>query len=137
MGTIIDTSILIDVFHAGSAFEDWSLNAIADARRRGDVLINPLIYAEMAAGFATVDTLEVALSPASFIREDLPWEGAHAAGQAFMQYRRGGGDKRSPLPDFYIGAHALVRGHDLLTRDAARYRTYFPMIRLITPETHP
>ncbi|MFD1328205.1 type II toxin-antitoxin system VapC family toxin [Mycoplana ramosa] len=137
MATLVDTNVLIDLFHSGSVFEDWSLRAITEARRQGDVLINPLIYAEMAAGFATVAALDAALSPTSFLREDLPWEAAHAAGHAFLQYKRGGGDKRSPLPDFYIGAHALVRGHNLLTRDPVRYRTYFPMIRLITPETHP
>jgi len=137
MATLVDTNVLIDLFHTGSVFEEWSLLAIADARRQGDVLINPLIYAEMAAGFATVGALDAALSPTSFLREDLPWEAAHAAGLAFLQYKRGGGDKRSPLPDFYIGAHALVRRHSLLTRDPARYRTYFPMISLITPETHP
>ncbi len=113
MATLVDTNVLIDLFHTGSAFEDWSLLAIAKVRRQGDVLINPLIYAEMAAGFATVGALDAALSPTSFLREDLPWEAAHAAGLAFLQYRRSGGDKRSPLPDFYIGAHALASGQTI------------------------
>jgi predicted nucleic acid-binding protein len=137
MPTLVDTNVLIDVFARGSAFEDWSIARLADARREGALIINPVIYAEMAAGYATVAALETAISPSAFHREDLPWDAAYAAGQAYLQYRRGGGDKRSPLPDFYIGAHAAVKGYRLLTRDAVRYRNYFPMINLITPETHP
>ncbi|MFT2213156.1 type II toxin-antitoxin system VapC family toxin [Rhizobium giardinii] len=137
MATLIDTNVLIDVFHTGSAFEDWSALRLADARRNGPVVINPLIYAEMAAGFAFPGALEAALSPSAFLREELPWDAAYAAGQAFLHYKKSGGDKRSPLPDFYIGAHAAVRGYRLLTRDPVRYKTYFPSVELITPESHP
>ncbi len=137
MATLVDTNVLIDVFHTGSPFEDWSASRLADAKREGAVVINPLIYAEMAAGFVLSSTLDAVLSPSAFQREDLPWEAAHAAGQAFLRYKKSGGDKRSPLPDFYIGAHAAVRGHRILTRDPARYKLYFPSVELITPETHP
>ncbi|MDE1992038.1 MAG: type II toxin-antitoxin system VapC family toxin [Rhizobiaceae bacterium] len=137
MATLIDTNILIDVFHRGSAFEEWSALKLEEARRAGAVIINPIIYAEMAAGYATSSSLEAAISPTAFEREDLPWDAAYAAGQAFLQYKRAGGEKRSPLPDFYIGAHAAVRGYRLLTRDPVRYRGYFPMVSLISPETHP
>ncbi|WP_438751915.1 type II toxin-antitoxin system VapC family toxin [Pararhizobium sp. O133] len=137
MATLVDTNVLIDVFHTGSVFEAWSALRLADAKRIGSVIINPLIYAEMAAGFVLSSTLDAVLSPSAFQREDLPWEAAHAAGQAFLRYRKSGGDKRSPLPDFYIGAHAAVRGYRILTRDPARYKLYFPSVELITPETHP
>lgn len=137
MATLVDTNVLIDVFHTGSPFEGWSALRLADAKRVGSVVINPLIYAEMAAGFVLASTLDAVLSPSAFQREDLPWEAAHAAGQAFLRYKKSGGDKRSPLPDFYIGAHAAVRGYQLLTRDPARYKLYFPSVELITPETHP
>jgi len=137
MATLVDTNVLIDVFHTRSAFTEWSTGRLAAARIDGPLLINPLIYAEMAAGYATSEELESALSPSLFRREELPWEAAYAAGHAFLQYRRSGGDKRSPLPDFYIGAHAMVRGYRLLSRDTARYRTYFPLISIISPETHP
>jgi len=137
MATLVDTNVLIDVFHTGSPFEDWSLLRLANAKREGSVIINPLIYAEMAAGFVLASTLDAVLSPSAFQREDLPWEAAHAAGQAFLRYRKSGGDKRSPLPDFYIGAHAAVRGYRILTRDPSRYKLYFPSVELITPETHP
>lgn len=137
MATLVDTSILIDVFHTPSVFTEWSTQQLTIARADGPLLINPLIYAEMAAGFATREDADSALAPGLFHREHLPWEAAFAAGQAFIQYRRSGGDRRSPLPDFYIGAHAMVKGHRLLSRDVSRYRTYFPLLSIISPETHP
>ncbi|CDZ73771.1 Putative nucleic acid-binding protein [Neorhizobium galegae bv. orientalis] len=137
MATLVDTNVLIDVFHTRSAFTEWSTEQLAVAQANGPLLINPLIYAEMAAGYVRSEELESALAPSLFRREDLPWEAAYAAGHAFLQYRRLGGDKRSPLPDFYIGAHAMVKGYRLLSRDVTRYRTYFPLISIISPETHP
>lgn len=137
MATLVDTNILLDVIDVGSAFEAWSTARLLDARRGGALVINPIIYAEMAAGFDSEGALESLLSPSKFDREDLPWQAAFLAGKAFLQYRQAGGPRRSPLPDFYIGAHALVRGHTLMTRDRARYLNYFPMLRVISPETHP
>jgi predicted nucleic acid-binding protein len=137
MATLVDTNVLIDVFHTPSAFTDWSAERLAAARMEGPLLINPLIYAEMAAGYGTQEKLEAALSPSLFRREELPWDAAFAAGHAFLQYRRTGGEKRSPLPDFYIGAHAMVKGYRLLSRDVTKYRPYFPLLSLISPETHP
>lgn len=92
-----------------------------------------MIYAEVSVGFERIEDLEVALPPHAFRRDPLPWEAAFLAGKSFQQYRRRGGERRSPLPDFYIGAHAAVAGMTLLTRDAAQYRTYFPRLELITP----
>ncbi|MEO3389182.1 type II toxin-antitoxin system VapC family toxin [Mesorhizobium sp. CAU 1741] len=137
MATLIDTNVLLDLFEVGGEWEAWSLEQVAIAREVGPVVINPLIYAEMAAGFDREAELEAALPPTKFTREDLPWQAAFLAGRAFLLYRRSGGAKRSPLPDFYVGAHAAVAGHSLLTRDHARYASYFPTLRIIAPETRP
>ncbi len=137
MPTLVDTNVLIDLFDTGSPWEDWSSRTIEWLRSEGPIVINQIIYAEMAAGFPVEADLESALSPSRFAREYLPWEAAFAAGHAFVAYRRDGGPKRSPLPDFYIGAHAAIRGYRLLTRDMGRYRAYFPLLRIVSPETHP
>jgi len=137
MATLVDTNVLLDLLGVGSPWEDWSARQLLEARSGGSVVINPIVYAEMAAGFDTEPQLESALGPSRFERETLPFEAAFLAGRAFLQYRRQGGEKRAPLPDFYIGAHALVGGHKLLTRDAARYRSYFPTLAIIAPDTHP
>jgi predicted nucleic acid-binding protein len=92
-----------------------------------------LIYSEVSAGFARIEDLDDALPEEYFRREPLPWEAAFLAGKAFLEYRHAGGARRSPLPDFYIGAHAAILGYSLLTRDARRYRTYFPTLKLICP----
>ena len=99
----------------------------------GRVVINPLIYAEVSVGYQTVEELEELLPAADYERERLPFVAGFAAGKAFVRYRRGGGEKRSPMPDFYIGAHAAVTGYRLLTRDVRRYHTYFPTIDIIVP----
>ena len=99
----------------------------------GRVVINPLIYAEVSVGYQTVEELEELLPADDYEREALPYLAGFAAGKAFLRYRRGGGDKRSPMPDFYIGAHAAVTGYRLLTRDVRRYRTHFPTIDIIAP----
>lgn len=97
------------------------------------MVINPLIYAELAAGATTDRELDDALDRTLIERENLPWEAAFLAGKAYLSYRRAGGDKRSPLPDFYIGAHAAAKGYALLTRDLRRYRVYFPSLTIIAP----
>lgn len=100
----------------------------------GMLVINPVIYAEVSVGFERIEELDQVLPPDSFRREPLPWEAAFLAGKCFLAYRRRGGSRRSPLPDFYIGAHAAVTGLPLLTRDARRYRTYFPHLSLLAPD---
>lgn len=95
--------------------------------------MNPLVYAEVSVGFERIEELDDALPEEVFRREPLPWEAAFLAGKSFRSYRRRGGRRHAPLPDFYIGAHAAVAGYRLLTRDAARYRTYFPRVELIAP----
>jgi predicted nucleic acid-binding protein len=99
----------------------------------GVLVINPIVYAEVSIGFERVEELDEALPWDSFRRDPLPWEAAFLAGKCYLEYRRRGGARRSPLPDFYIGAHAAVAGMALLTRDAGRYRSYFPRLLLIAP----
>jgi predicted nucleic acid-binding protein len=111
----------------------WSVGALAQAGDTGRLVINPIVYGEVAAHFSRIEELEAALSAEIFAREQLPYEAAFLAGRAFVLYRRRGGERRSPLPDFFIGAHAAIAGYRLLTRDAARYRTYFPKLTLIAP----
>lgn len=108
--------------------------ALSDAADRDDVAINPIIFAEIASGFATMSELDRHLGAGAFRRLPLPYEAGFVAGRAFVEYRRRGGLRTSPLPDFYIGAHAAVSGLTLLTRDARRYAGYFPTVRLISPQ---
>jgi predicted nucleic acid-binding protein len=131
--TLIDSNILLDVFDEESPWRSWSDGMLADCMRRGPVVINPLIFAEVATGFDSLDELERRLPEASIRREPLPFDAAFLAARAFLIYRHNGGERRSPLPDFYIGAHAAVAGHTLLTRDSRRYRYYFPKLRIIAP----
>ena len=131
-GTLVDSNVLLDLFTNDPRWSDWSETRLADALDRGPTLINPIVYAEISIGFERVEELEQAL-PAELEREALTWEAAFLAGKCFIEYRRRGGQKRSPLPDFYIGAHAAVTGRALLTRDTRRYRKFFPRLELISP----
>lgn len=132
--TLVDSNILIDVFTGRSRWTEWSVQELTRAGDGGPVFVNQIIYAEISVGFATVEECEWAVEAQGIERIPLPWPSAFLAGRAFTDYRRRGGARRSPLPDFFIGAHAAVEGLRLLTRDSARYRTYFPTIELITPE---
>ena len=132
--TLVDSSVILDIVTDDPAWAAWSADALAQARDEGQLVINPIVYAEVSTGFDRIEDLDDAVPAADFQREALPYEAGFVAGKAFLAYRRRGGQKRSPLPDFYIGAHAAVRRYRLLTRDAARYRTYFPTVNLIAPE---
>jgi predicted nucleic acid-binding protein len=131
--TLVDTNVLLDVVTEDPSWYDWSAAALAAQADRVTLAINPVIYAEASIGFARIEDLDAALPVDVFRRESIPWEAAFLAGKCFVAYRRRGGARRAPLPDFFIGAHAAVRGHALLTRDPARYRTYFPTLSLIHP----
>jgi predicted nucleic acid-binding protein len=131
---LVDSNVLLDVLSPGSAWEAWSDDAIMACAEHARLVINPIIYAEVSVGYTTVEGVDLPLSLDLFAREPLPWRAAFLAAKAFEQYRRSGGTRRSPLPDFYIGAHAAVAGMSLLTRDASRYRTYFPTVELIAPD---
>lgn len=130
---LVDSNVLLDVLTEDPAWFDWSASALEEHAESAVLMINPIIYAEVSVRFARIEELEEALPADLFRREPLPWEAAFLAGKCFLHYRKGGGAKRSPLPDFYIGAHAAVRGATLLTRDASRYRSYFPTLRVIAP----
>ena len=135
--TLIDANVLMDVFAADPQWKNWSKDRLASAEEAGQLIINPIVYAEVSSMFPTREQLDEALGQTRYKREDLPWGAAFHAGRAFVAYRRAGGPKRSPLPDFYIGAHAEFSDYVLLTRDPARYRQYFPTLKLIAPDTHP
>jgi len=130
---LVDSNILLDIATNDPAWGDWSGRALEQAADEAILVINPLIYAEVSIGFSEIEDLEVALPHDLYRREELPYEAAFLAGKCFLRYRRRGGLKRSPLPDFYIGAHAAVAGYRLLTRDATRYRTYYPDLVVISP----
>jgi hypothetical protein len=131
--TLIDSNVLIDLFDEDSEWRGWSDAMIHAARKRGDVVVNPLIFAEVSAGYDAFEDVDALLAAPFFRREPLPWDAAFLAGRAFWLYRQRGGTRTSPLPDFYIGAHAAVAGHTLLTRDPRRYRHYFPKLRIVSP----
>jgi predicted nucleic acid-binding protein len=135
--TLIDSCVLLDVITGDRRWADWSAAEIAAAMDTGRAVINPLIYAEVSVGYQTIEELEELLPAGDYEREPLPYLAGFAAGKAFLRYRRGGGDKRSPMPDFYIGAHAAIAGYRLLTRDVRRYRAYFPTIEIIAPPSSP
>lgn len=132
-GVLVDSNVILDVVTEDERWFDWSSSRLEEVAARRGLVINPIIYAEVSVGYDRIEDLDAAVAPDSFRREALPWEAAFLAGKAFVRYRRAGGRRRSPLADFYIGAHAAVRGLTLLTRDARRYRTYFPTLRLIAP----
>jgi hypothetical protein len=131
--TLVDSNVLLDVITEDVEWFDWSASALAAAASRTPLVINPIVYAEVSAGFERIEDVEEALPPSYYRRVPLPWEAAFLAGQCFVRYRRRGGARRSPMPDFYIGAHAAVDGLTLLTRDPKRYRAYFPGVRLLAP----
>jgi len=132
--TLVDSNVLLDILTRQDEWLDWSTDAMERAADQGPLVINPIIFSEVSVGFSRIEDVDEALSPDYFVRSPLPWSAAFLAGKCFLRYRRRGGEKRSPMPDFYIGAHAAVSKFRLLTRDAARYRGYFPTVELLSPE---
>lgn len=131
---LVDTNVILDVATNDPRWCEWSAQALETAAERCTLVVNPIIYAEVSIAYKTIEDLERGLPPNVFRRDALPYEAAFLAGKAFLKYRRRGGAKRAPLPDFYIGAHAAIAGFRLLTRDAARYRTYFPSVEVVAPD---
>jgi predicted nucleic acid-binding protein len=131
--TLVDACVILDLTTDDPKWADWSADAIASAADEGPLVINPIIYAEISVDFSSIEDLDEVLVDADLRREPLPFEAGFLAGKAYVSYRRRGGTRRSPLADFYIGAHAAISGHRLLTRDTDRYRTYFSTVPLITP----
>ncbi len=130
---LVDSNILLDIASEDQEWQGWSTEALAQAMRRGTVAINPLIYSEVSVGYDRIEALDDALPQHLYMRLPLPYEAGFLAGKAFAQYKARGGGKSAPLPDFFIGAHAAISGLTLITRDAARCRTYFPTVDLVTP----
>ncbi len=132
--TLVDTNVLLDVLAKDSQWFGWSSRLLAQALDQGAVVINQVVYAEVGSRYREQAVLDEILSEHPFAREDMPWEAAFMAGHAFLAYRRRGGARTSPLPDFFIGAHAATRGYRLLTRDRGTYAAYFPTLDIIAPE---
>ena len=131
---LVDTNVLIDVAVDDPVWADWSADQLARLRESHRLSLNAIVYAELSVHFDSAEQLESLLAPFKFERLHLPWEAAFVAGKAFKRYRSRGGRKTTPLPDFFIGAHAAAAGLTLLTRDPRRYREYFPSVRLISPK---
>ena len=132
--TLVDSNVLLDVMTEDPRWFSWSAGAIEEAADSARLVINPIIYAEVSLRYSRIEELDLALPQTLLDREAIPYEAAFLAGKVFLIYRRRGGTKQSTLPDFFIGAHAAVAGYRLMTRDAARYRTYFPKLSLIAPD---
>jgi hypothetical protein len=130
---LVDTNVFVDIWTSDPKWGEWSARALAAAAASDTLAVNPVIYAELSIGFTTEAALDEALADAGIRRLPLPYRAAWLAARAFAAYRKRGGARVRPLPDFFIGAHAEAEGHRLLTRDAARVRTYFPKVRLIAP----
>lgn len=131
---LVDTNVLLDIATEDPAWFRWSSERLRQAGNETRLVINPIIFAEISVHFASTNDLDRAVPASLFDREAFPYEAAFLAGKSFLAYRRRGGQKTSPLPDFFIGAHATVAGYKLLTRDVQRYRTYFPDLPLIAPD---
>ncbi len=130
---LVDANVLLDVLTDDPQWYTWSAARLDACAAGAELCINPIVYAEVSVGFERIEALDDALPVDAFTRLELPWEAGFLAGKAFLHYRRAKGARTSPLPDFYIGAHAAIEGMALLTRDATRYRTYYPRLELICP----
>jgi predicted nucleic acid-binding protein len=132
-GLFVDSNVILDIFLDDPNWANWSETTLNQYSTDNDLYINPIIYTEVSIGFNRIEELEDAIEKARFQIREIPKEALFLAGKVFLQYKRNKGIKLSPLPDFFIGAHAAVLNVDLVTRDVARYHTYFPTVRLISP----
>jgi predicted nucleic acid-binding protein len=132
-GVLVDSNVLLDIATTDPNWGDWSVRALAECADHTELVINPIIYAEVSVRYSTIEALDAALSSAVYKREALPWEAGFLAGKCHVMYRRRGGPRQTSLPDFYIGAHAAVSNLALLTRDATGYQTYFPKVEILAP----
>ena len=135
--TVVDTNVLIDMLGPATPARMWSLGALKRCAEEGELILNPVIWSELSASPLSELEITLAFGWLGMKRETLSYDAAFQAGKAHFSYRRSDGLRERTLPDFLIGAHAAVRSHRLLTRDAARYRAYFPSLDIISPETHP
>ena len=130
---LVDSNVILDILTEDKNWFSWSSETLMKYADESPLAINPIIYAEVSIRFERIEELETALGPRFFAKLDLPWEAAFLAGKCFLKYRRTTGSRRSPLPDFYIGAHAAVLKTPLITRDKGRYESYFPTLKIIAP----
>ncbi len=131
--TLVDTNVLLDIFTDDPKWADWSVRHLDAAALKGPLAFNDVVYAELSVRLATIEALEAVLDEAGIVMAAMPRAALFLAGKAFQRYRSAGGARTGVLPDFFIGAHAAVSGWTLLSRDAQRYRTYFPTIDLVAP----
>ncbi len=130
---LVDSNVILDVFLDDPKWGDWSETNLESCSQRALLCINPIVYSEISIGFERIEDLEFALKKANFKMLPISREASFLAGKAFLKYKQRHGKKSSPLPDFYIGAQAAVLGLELISRDVARYETYFPTVKLIHP----
>lgn len=130
---LVDTNVLMDVFGADPKWADWSIARLDEWAHRGPLFVNPVIYAELGAGFSSVEALDAVIEEAELAFEEMPRDALFLAAKAHVLYRQRGGKRHGVLADFFVGAHAAVRRWPILTRDAGRYRGYFPTVELVTP----
>jgi len=131
--TLVDTNVLLDIFTDDPNWADWSIGRLDAAALKGPLVINDVVYAELSVRFATIEAVEAVLDESGIAMATIPRAALFLAGKAFQRYRSGGGARTAVLPDFLVGAHAAVSGFTLVSRDARRYRTYFPTIDLVAP----
>jgi len=134
MDILVDSNVILDIVTEDRKWFQWSSDTLTQYAETHILVINPIIYAEVSIGFHRIEDVEMALPQSFFRRDPLPWEAAFLAGKCFLAYRKKGGRRSSPPPDFFIGAHAAIARIPLLTRDVSRYRTYFPSLKLIAPD---
>ena len=133
-GLLVDSNIILDIFLDDPNWADWSESELAKYSIHTKLYINQIVYTEVSIGFERIEELESALNKGGFHMLEIPKEALFLAGKVFLKYRKSKGIKRTPLPDFYIGAQAAILGIDLITRDVSRYRTYFPSVKIISPK---
>lgn len=133
MNVLVDTNIILDILTEDARWFEWSSTTLANCSEKGTLWINPIIYTEVSIGFSRIEDLDKAIPPSIFRRSNLPWEAGFLAGKIFFQYKKAKGLKVTPIPDFYIGAHALISNFTLLTRDKGNFRHYFPKLKIISP----
>ena len=130
---LVDTNVLVDVLQNDPQWAEWSIAQLRAQAQLHELVINPVIYAELSLSFSTFEALDRVLATMELVIHEVPRPALFLAGKAYLQYRRRGGGKAQVLPDFFIGAHAAVEGWPLLTRDASRFRTYFPSLEVVAP----
>lgn len=132
-GILIDSCVILDVITEDPDWFDWSSNKLEEYADEYPLFINPIIYSEVSIGFNTIEELEQIIPASIFKRASIPWEAAYLAGKMFLKYRKSGGQRSLPLPDFFIGAHAVIENFTLLTRDTKRFKNYYPKLKIISP----